>query len=189
MIMKGLARSCRGGGLLAFLVLSGCGDDVPTPVGSPALLESGADQVMTGLEHILTVEGVREGVVRADTAFFFNDSTMTLLRNPVLELFNAESGVPVARVTAQRGRYNMSTKDLTAYGDVVLVVTEGNKRIESPELHYEPNLHRIWSDSMTVMTDGTGVSQGMGFSSDLEFRNVSIGPGSVRGAGGGRVRF
>ncbi len=165
--------------LLPFLLLAACGGEGTAPVGSPALLESGADQVAMGLEHVITINGIREGMVRADTAFFFNDSTVTLLRNPTLELFN-ESGYSRARVTAERGRYNMNTKELAAFGNVVLVIPEGDRRVESPELHYEPSGDRIWSDSMTVMHDAGIVSRGMGFYSDLDFSEMRVGAGSIR---------
>ncbi len=161
---------------------------MPTPVGSPELLESGANQVMTGMELVITLNGVREGVVRADTAFNFADSTVSILRNPTLELFT-ESGAARARVTAERGRYDMTTKALTALGKVILLVMDGNRRVESAELHYRPEENRIWSDSMTVMYDGGMESRGMGFSSDLDFQHMRVGPGSIRGSGGGGVRF
>jgi LPS export ABC transporter protein LptC len=169
-------------------MMGGCQDEIPTPVASPELLASGADQVMTGLEHVITLNGVKEGVVKGDTAFLYSDSTMAVLVSPVLELFT-ETGVLRARVTARNGRYNTDTKDLSAYGDVVLVITEGNRRVESSELHYEPGADRIWSDSMTVMNDGGVVSRGMGFTSDLQFRQTRVGPGSIRGSGSGGIRF
>jgi hypothetical protein len=68
---------------------------------------------------------------------------------------------------------------------VILVITEGNKRVESEELHYDPNGDRIWSDSATTMIEPGRVSEGLGFESDLNFRRTVVGPGSIRNTGGG----
>ena len=47
---------------------------------------------------------------------------------------------------------NERTEEMVARGDVVLIVHSDGRRIESPELHYDPNRDRIWSDSTTVQT-------------------------------------
>ena len=64
-----------------------------------------------------------------------------------------ESGVQRARVISKRGRYNPSTREMLAMGEVVLTITEGDKRVESEELNYDPNGDRIWSDSATTMIE------------------------------------
>jgi hypothetical protein len=67
---------------------------------------------------------------------------------------------------------------------VILTVDDGNRRVESPELNYEPNGDRIWSDSLTFMYEEGVVIEGMGFSSDLDFRQMRVGPGSILSVGG-----
>lgn len=161
-----------------------CGDDQTTPVASPPLLETGADMVIQGLKHIITLEGVKEGELYADTAFFYRDSSVYHLRTPELLLFT-ESGVQRARVTALQGRFNPNSREMLAEGNVVLVITEGNKRIESQQLNYDPNGDRIWSDSATTMIEPGRILEGLGFESDLNFRRTVVGPGSIRNTGGG----
>lgn len=169
----------------ALVLLAGaCSDEVQTPVASPPLLETGADMVIQGLRHIITLNGVKEGELYADSAFFYRDSSIYHLRTPELILFTEGSGVQRARVTAERGRFNPNTREMLAQGGVILVITEGNKRVESEELHYDPNGDRIWSDSMTAMVEPGRVTEGMGFDSDLNFRRTVVGPGSIRNTGG-----
>jgi len=179
----------KGRGVLAALLFSlltvACGEEETTPIASPLLLETGADMVIQGLEHIITLKGVKESELYADTAFFYRDSSIYHLRNPRLILFTKGSGVQRAQVNALRGRFQPNTQELLAMGDVVLVITEGNKRVESQELNYEPNGDRIWSDSMTTMVEPGRVSEGLGFESDLNFRRTVVGPGSIRNTGGG----
>jgi LPS export ABC transporter protein LptC len=178
----------RGRALAAAIALSllvaACSDEDATPIASPPLLETGADIVIQGLQHSITLNGVREGEVFADTAFFYQDSSIYYLVEPELILFT-EFGVQKARVTARRGRFNPGTRELLANGNVILVITEGNKRIESEELNYNPTGDRIWSDSATTMIEPGRVSEGLGFDSDLDFRRTVVGPGSITNTGGG----
>jgi LPS export ABC transporter protein LptC len=186
---RGFFRRRRSGRSILVLlavvgVLSACTEEFATPVGSPALLDTGADAVFIGLEHFITLDGVREGKLFADTALLYNDSSLYVLTNPILVLFT-ETGVQRARVTAQRGRMKTTSQEMVAQGNVILDITEGNKRVESAELHYDPNGDRIWSDSLTTMYEAGTTIRGIGFRSDLEFRQVRVGAGSIRSGGGG----
>jgi hypothetical protein len=62
-----------------------------------------------------------------------------------------------------------------ARGEVELFIHTDSSTIESPEIYYEPDIDRIWSDSATVRTmkDGT-VQSGTAFESDMSFENVRI---------------
>jgi len=166
------------------LLAAACGEEESTPVASPPLLEMGADMVIQGLRHLITLDGIKEGEIFADTAFFYRDSSLYHLRKPELILFT-ESGARRAQITADRGRFNPNTREMLAQGGVILVITEGDKRIESEELHYNPNGDRIWSDSATTMIEPGRISEGFGFESDLNFRRTVVGPGSIRNTGGG----
>ena len=171
------------GASFLFIPLGACGDGETTPVISPELLETGAEIAEFDAEHFVTVEGVVQGEWYADTAFFYRDSTVVHLRNLVLVLFD-EFGAQRARVVAERGRMDIMTEGLTAQGNVVLTVQEGNRRVESQELNYEPNGDRIWSDSLTTLYEQGVVSEGLGFTSDLDFILMTVGPGSIRNDGG-----
>ena len=181
--IRGLGRWALGVLPLTSILLA-CSDDHGTPVGSPLLLETGADAVFVGLDHYIGVDGVREGKLYADTAYLYSDSSLYVLTNPILVLFT-ETGVQRARVTAERGRMKTNSQEMTAQGNVILEITEGNKRVESAELHYDPNGDRIWSDSLTVMHEAGTTVRGMGFHSDLDFRVMRVGAGSIVTGGGG----
>jgi LPS export ABC transporter protein LptC len=181
-----LATPARIASVAAALAFCACGEENPTPVASPELMEMGADQVMTEMELFITTDGVREGRVQADTAFLFNDSTTAILRNPTLVLFT-DQGVPRATVTSLHGRLDTITYELQAWGDVVLTINEGDRRVETTELNYDPDNNRIWSDSATVMYEAGRTIRGQSFQSDLQFRNPEVLNGSITGGGG--IRF
>jgi LPS export ABC transporter protein LptC len=125
--------------------------------------------------------------VVADTAYFFNDSTVVLLRgNVTLTAYHEDVGTEKAVVTSDRGRLNTSDNSMVAQGNAVLEIAEGERRIESSELRYHPEQDRIWSDSATVMYEAQTIVEGSGFDADLNFTQVLVRNARTRG---GSVRF
>ncbi|MFQ5536582.1 MAG: LPS export ABC transporter periplasmic protein LptC [Gemmatimonadota bacterium] len=165
----------------AALLAGACDEPTNTPVASPDLMAMQADQVMYDMVSYLTASGVRQGRVQADTAYVYTDSSKIVIRGLQLVFYN-EDGRARATVTAREGEINQTTDAMVARGNVVLVVHEDGRKIESPELHYDPDRDKIWSDSTTVQTEKDGtVTRGSAFESDLEFRNVRI--SNIRGGG------
>lgn len=164
--------------LSAALGLSGCGGEDEAPIASPELMESGAASVIYRMATIITVNGVQEARVEADTAYSFPDSAVYSLRSPTLVLYTPQ-GVERARVVSREGWINLTTKELVATGDVVLTIPEGNRRVETQELNYDPNGDRIWSDSPSTMWEGNTMTRGQSFESDLQFRRAVVLNGSI----------
>jgi LPS export ABC transporter protein LptC len=162
-------------GAIALLwVGAACSDTAETPVADTELLELAADNVIFGMTSYLTVNGVREGEVQADTAFMFVDSAHVDLRGMRI-VFHNEDGRPRATVTGRTGEWDQDRDIMVARGDVLLVVHQDGREIRTEELHYDAFNERIWSDSATVQTlpDGT-VTRGSSFESDLSFTNIRI---------------
>ncbi len=137
-----------------------------------------ADGVTIRGEHVfLNAEGVRASRLVFDTMYQWRDSTDHHLRGVDLRVFQ-ENGFERAHVTSARGRMDPRGERLVAEGDVVLVIPADDRRLETGELHYDPDNERIWSDSSFVMTFQGRVIRGSSFISDIEFRNFqAIGPG------------
>lgn len=151
-----------------------CQQPLNTPVADDELQEMQADNVIFGMTSYLSSTGVREGRVEADTAYMFADSSVAQLRQMEI-VFYDEEGREVATVTGQRGRWSPESDEWVARGDVVLLVHADSSKLESQEIHYDPNRDRIWSDSTTVRTlaDGT-VTSGSSFESDMSFENIVV---------------
>jgi LPS export ABC transporter protein LptC len=158
----------------AVSVAGACDEPTNATVAASELTEIDADNVIFGMKSFLTASGVREARVEADTAYVFADSAKLYLRQMELILYH-EDGRQRATVTALRGEMNTNTDAMLAQGDVVLVVHADGRKIETSELHYDPQIDRIWSDSATVQTLAGGrVSRGTAFESDIEFLEVRI---------------
>jgi LPS export ABC transporter protein LptC len=159
--------------LLGIAPLVACADQPETPVAASELQELQADQAVYGMRMNITVGGVREATLSADTAYTYRDSINIDVRSLRLTLYS-EAGVERAFVTAQRGQIDPESQRMAAQGDVVLTIPEQARRIESPELNYDPNRDRIWSDTSTVMIHQGRRSTGEAFESDLDFTSVKI---------------
>lgn len=167
--------------LVGILGAAACQSESDMPVASE--FAQGIDApVVFGMTSFITLNGVREGRVEADTAYTFQDSTKVDLRRMTV-VFYDESGRERATVSGRTGEWNQDTNLMIARGDVVLRVHTDSSRIESAEIHYDPENDRIWSDSATVRTlaDGT-VTRGTAFESDIEFTNVRV--LNIRGGAG-----
>jgi LPS export ABC transporter protein LptC len=160
--------------MVVALGTAACDGPTETTVASNDLQGVEADIVVFGMTSFLSAAGVREGRVVADTAYIFNDSTVQKLRGMEV-VFYGEDGRERATVRARAGELDPSTDRMVARGNVVLIVHEDRRRLETAELHYDPARDRLWSDSATVQTLADGsVSRGSSFQSDLSFQNVRI---------------
>jgi LPS export ABC transporter protein LptC len=133
-----------------------------------------ADQVMYGMEHVVSNGGIRTAHLKADTALMYNDSTSIQLRGVDLDVFN-EQGVVRADLTSKSGELDQNTNRMVARGNVVLVVTgENGRTIYTEELHYDPNQKQIWSDVKIrqVFPDGRE-NTADSFRSDDQFKNFT----------------
>ena len=167
------------------LAVASCDQSRQGSVIDPVLEAMDADYIMFGLTDYLTRKGIREAIVRADTAFFFQDSTAVLLSGNVrLTAYDEESGTEKALVTSDRGRLDTSTNSLWAQGNAVLIIQADGRRIESAELRYVPDQDAISSDSATVMYDGDSIIEGTGFDADLSFERVLVRNARTRGGAG-----
>jgi LPS export ABC transporter protein LptC len=111
------------------LLLAACETQAEPPVASSEVANMGADQVMFGVEHYVTGNGVVRGVLRSDTAFMYEDSAIVRVRPVNLTLYDDE-GQPAGEVTARSGVLNTRTQVMVATGNVVVEENEGD-RIES----------------------------------------------------------
>jgi LPS export ABC transporter protein LptC len=133
-----------------------------------------ADQVMYGMEHMVSNGGLRTAHLKADTAFMYNDSSSIQLRVVDLDVFDEQGGVR-AELTSQSGQLDQNSNRMVARGNVVLVVKGPNARtVYTEELHYDPNQKQIWSDVPVrqVFPDGKE-NTATSFRSDDQFKNFT----------------
>ena len=165
-------------------VLGACSrDEDPVATGFQPLP---SDVVMTGVTHFLTADGVRNAKLVSDSVYQHQDSSKVELFGVDLTLYDG-NGQVTATVTSLFGELDERTNAMVARGNVVVLRQDGAERIESEELHYNPQTHQIWSTVRTTRTIDGAVTIGDGFTVDDEFRNFQL--ENARGTVPGGIRF
>ena len=152
--------------------ISACGDAQGPPVVSQSLLPDSAQQMLHVVKLTLTEGGVRRATVEADTALMYEENTRTELRK-IIARFYTPAGEQQAVLTSNQGTHNSRVGNMEARGNVIVISNEG-KRLESPQLKYDPNRNEISSDSAFTLTEGERVTKGVGFVSNPDMTNIRI---------------
>ena len=156
---------------LVFAV-SACQDTGATPPVTSHAAPDTADQTMFGVRLVLSDHGVQRALMQADTAFTYEDNTHTELRT-VRSTFFTETGVKSATLTSRQGTYNVRTGNMEARGNVV-VISEDGRRLETPQLRYDPGRNEISGDSVFVLTRPEDVLEGIGFLTDPNLTRIIV---------------
>ena len=166
--------------VVALASLAACADEPSTPVAAGGLAELEADAVIYEMDNYVEADGVRSARILADSAYAFNDSSVVKLWSVDMNVYH-EDGRDRAHVTAERGTLDNRTEKFVARGNVVVQMADSPERIETPELHYDPQGGKVWSDSTTVrvLPDGR-TTRGSCFESTLTLENVEV--CDIRGA-------
>lgn len=146
----------------------------PAPIGAKKLvLPDSAEQMIFGFQVVLTNDGVKKGLLLADTAFLYEQagSTRAELKRVNVTFFTPE-GVEDGTMTAREGTLIEALKRMEGRGNVIIIRKDGN-RLESPQLVYDNARNQIFSDSAFKLTrpNKPGVS-GTGFESDPKLTNL-----------------
>lgn len=143
----------------------------PEPAAIPTTqspLADSADQVMAGVRFILTAGGVQQGALVADSGFMFENSTRIELRGVRTDFFT-RTGEQTGTLTSREGTYLKQRGDLEARDSVVVLSTDGTRRLTTEQLRYDERTNLITTDSAFVITQEGQVGRGIGFSTDPDF--------------------
>ena len=181
----------------ATLSVAACGqEEVQEDPAGPDFREIEADQVMVGVEHYMTREGVRRAHLRADTVYLSGEGSSAHLRHYTVDFFNARGGLQSV-LTAEDGTYDMRTGDMRAAEDVVVVDSDESQRLETQRLHYDATTEKLQSDVEFTLVEGRDTIRGTGFVTDPGLDSLTVRPpamvsppeeraGAPDTAGGGR---
>jgi LPS export ABC transporter protein LptC len=153
-------------------VAASCRDEAPVIPTARSPLADSADQVMSGVEFLLTAGGVQQGKLQADSGFMFENSTRIELRGVRTDFFT-KTGDQTGTLTSREGTYLKQRGDLEARKNVVVVSTDGRRRLTTEQLRYDEATDSISTDSAFVITQDGQVGSGVGFSTDPNFTRFS----------------
>lgn len=159
--------------LAGLIALAAC-DGATEPAEQAEAPDLPADMVIEGIDYTITLQGVREAVLVADSGYVHEDSAAIDLVDVDLRVYEASTGGEKAHIVSETGVLNTRTQAMIARGSVRVRLADGAV-ITTEELHYRPEEDRIWSDVATTIVRASGtVVRGTGFTSDAEFRNYQI---------------
>lgn len=159
-------------GLLMVATLGAC-KEAPTP---PAIQGrtpvDSADQFMMGMTTVLHDRGVKRADIAADSAYLFDNSVRIRMLG-VSGTFFTSTGVQAGVMSAKRADYDTRMDSLQAWGDVVIISTEG-RTLKTPQLKYNKVSNEMSSDSLFTITDSEHTTTGIGFTSDPGLNTVVV---------------
>ncbi len=159
--------------LTAVAMTAACNNTQGPPVEARSLLPDSAEQMLFGVELLLTDAGVKRSIVKADTALMYDASTRAELKRINARFFTA-TGEQQAVLTADQGSHSTRLGSMEARGNVLVVSSEG-KKLETPHLKYDPTRNEVSSDSAFTLTEpGDRITKGIGFVSNPEMTNMRI---------------
>ncbi len=137
----------------------------------PIVVEAdSADQVIFGLTHTVTVDGVLRARLMADTAYFY-ESNQTYDLIGVQVSFFAANGAETSGLTSLFGTYNARTGDMEARESVVGESNDG-RILRTDILNYIKISHELEGPvDFTLNCEGRNM-RGASFRADPDFTNV-----------------
>ena len=176
--------------LLVVLLLAGCFGEgsEPESVSSGSRPRSQVpEQQIFDYRFIETRQGVRQWVLESDEMLKFAGQDGMLLVDLKMVFF--KEGTYHSTLTADSGRANQITRDVHAWGTVV-VVTEDGRKLETEELFFDNRRELIHNDVFDKLTREGDVVTGIGLEAtpDLEYielkENVQAHVGDDESPGG-----
>ena len=139
----------------------------PPPIVTSA---DSADQVIFGLTHTVTVDGVRRARLRADTAYFYEATQLYDLIGVEVSFF-AANGMETSTLTSEFGEYDARTGDMEARVNVVGESDDG-RVLRTELLNYVKLSHELEGPSDFSLDCEGRVMRGASFRADPDFTNV-----------------
>ena len=144
-----------------------CGGKKPDAVAAVAAAANAADsadQLLIGMTHYITENGVRKAYLEADSAFLYENTGRAELKK-VRVTFFGPVGDTASVVTGKFGNYEWRTGKMEAREDVVVVLSNGG-RLTTSVLRYDQTKNEVSTDQHYVYTAPDRHLEGEGFVTD-----------------------
>lgn len=153
---------------LALTVATGCAERGVAP--SAVATADSADQVMAGMGHTITRDGIKSTYLEADSAWVFQSREVTEMKS-IRVTFYSTNGAVRSVITADSGSYEMRSGTLDARGNVVAVTPPPDSgTLKTEHLLFDRATNRITSDTSYSYTSRRGNGSGASFETDPDFR-------------------
>jgi LPS export ABC transporter protein LptC len=91
-----------------------------------------------------------------------------------VDFFSIQTGKRNSRLTADSARIDDKTKNMVAFGNVIVISDSSNTKLETQLLHWDNKTQKFFSNEFVSITSPTEYIQGYGFESDANLTNYKI---------------
>ena len=129
------------------------------------------DSVIQNATVALTSEGMKEAVIFADTLIVFDSEDSTVAIGVKVNFYD-ENGEYRSTLTSKEGLVRQTRRELTVWGEVVVV--SDSSRLETESLKWDPVQKLITTDDFVRLHRGSDIVTGYGMEADSRLEHVRI---------------
>ena len=156
--------------LIGALAMCACKDHGVQP--KRTVVADSADQVIIGMATTVSLNGVLQSKVIADSAWIYQARGVDDLKRMTVTMYDS-AGKIISTIKADVGIYRVREQHLDARGHVVATSSEG-KVLKTEHLVFDSPRNLITSDTAFTSTSPKGNVSGAHFEADPGFKNVQI---------------
>lgn len=159
--------------LLTLLIFISCEEKIKPSIVDKKLSESYPSQESWNSKIILTREGKILAIIEVAHLQIFEDRKLTLLDDGVKVYFYNEEEKNNTTLTSRKGKVDDVTKDLEAYGNVVVISDDGTV-LRTEKLFWKNATQKITTDAYVEIDSPKEKIRGNGLESDQNLKNYKI---------------
>ena len=144
--------------------VAACGQPKHDAVAAVEAAADTADQLLIGMTHFITQDGVRKAFLEADSAFIYETAGRADLKKVRVTFFGL-AGDTSSVVTSRKGTYDTRNGRMEAIDDVVVLLSNGG-RLTTSVLRYDQAKNEVSTDQHYVYVAPDRNLEGQGFVTD-----------------------
>lgn len=156
--------------IIILLVAGSCADESNRDI--PVSERGAPDEIFTDFTTQESDSGMVKWRLTAPRASKFTARNLVLLETPTI-LFFGDDGALRTTLTSRNGELYQDSRDMLAYGDVV-VVSENGDVLEADSLYWRDADEKIVSNTFVKLRRGNDILTGIGLECDYNLSAVDI---------------
>jgi len=157
------------------LLLFSCDSKQESDTKRVKLEEDYPDQISRDFEISFIDSSLVKTRLKAGRGRVFNKKQHTLLDSGVTVIFYSEqNGQRISKLVSDSARIDDKTKDMFAYGNVVVVSDSTGTVLKTNFLQWKNDTEKIFSDQYVEIDSPQEYVTGIGFESDKKLENYTI---------------
>ena len=161
--------------LLLLLAVVGCEQQKSSTKTEASMLDSSGrpDAEVKGARIFLYDKGRVTTEIHAQKLLKFEAKDSTMGYTVTADFFDSV-GAKISNLVGDSSLTRENSGHLWVYGNVVVIVTENNTKLETDYLHWNPDIKKIQTDAFVKITKNGDVVTGWGMEADQKLTRIKI---------------